>query len=102
MSDSYYQMPLALVFLWDVVRVTPHSEGQQSGPSPFPWIGIVAALAFRSVTQFGSSTFPEIGKFIAPQIMDTMLLLIFMMLAVLILRWVVSYTPSNSASTVDN
>jgi len=93
-SDSYYQMPLALVFLWDVLRVTPNSGARQSAINSFPWVGIGGALAFRAVTQFGSTTYSESGKYIAAQAMDGILLLLFITLAALILRWVLSYTPT--------
>jgi Glycosyltransferase family 87 len=59
-SGHYYQLPLALVFLWDVVRRTPESpHGKLSGGYPtlrsdaLPWIGLGAPVVFRSITQFG-------------------------------------------------
>jgi hypothetical protein len=51
-GGHYYQLPLALVFLWDVVRATSRSDAGSSGS--FPWIGIGAAIAFRSITPFGA------------------------------------------------
>jgi len=54
-GGHYYQLPLALVFLWDAVRTSRRSALVPPGPlalDTFPWIGLGAAIAFRSVTQF--------------------------------------------------
>jgi hypothetical protein len=54
-GGHYYQLPLALVFLWDAVRTSRRSAFPTPGASvldTFPWIGLGAAIAFRSVTQF--------------------------------------------------
>lgn len=56
-SGHYYQLPLAMVFLWDMTRTArmPTSEESRDSyiapTSPFPWLGIGSAIAFRSVTQ---------------------------------------------------
>lgn len=56
-SGHYYQLPLALVFLWDIVRGTPRTTSTAQGLSRsldlFPWAGFGAAVAFRSITQLG-------------------------------------------------
>jgi hypothetical protein len=56
-SGHYYQVPLALVFLWDVVRRSARQQGDGTARAPaldpFPWTGLGAAVAFRAITQVG-------------------------------------------------
>ena len=73
-SGHYYQLPLALVLLWDVVRTAPRPDRPTSGGlGSFPWIGLGAAIAFRSITPFDT---PD-----APWLKDALLLTLFALLA---------------------
>jgi hypothetical protein len=77
-TGHYYQVPLALVLLWDVVRTAPH-HGQvvTFGLHSFPWVGLGAALAFRSITQIGTPDLPA---------KDALLFILFAALAVIVWR----------------
>lgn len=72
-AGHHYQLPLALVLTWDLVRTAPGAQSNGSGFSHFPWIGIGAAIAFRSITPFPPTT------------KDALLLAFFITLALLTL-----------------
>ena len=67
-SGHYYQLPLALLFLWDAVRTAPRpgpggtpppdAAPTAAGRATFPWIGLGAALAFRSITPIDTTGSP--------------------------------------------
>jgi hypothetical protein len=80
-SDHYYQVPLALVFLWDVVRSTP-----RSGTSSVPWIGIGSAIAYRAVTQIDPLDYSIPVQFNMSWVRDILLLVLFVALALIMLR----------------
>ncbi|HYO48690.1 MAG TPA: hypothetical protein VEW94_02465 [Chloroflexia bacterium] len=80
-SDHYYQVPLALVFLWDIVRSTP-----RSGLSSVPWIGIGSAIAYRAVTQIDPLDYSIPVQFNMSWVRDILLLVLFVALAVIMLR----------------
>jgi hypothetical protein len=73
-SGHYYQLPLALVFAWDMVRTQPVAHASSLTLGAFPWIGLGSAIVFRSVTQLGPWWIKE-----------GLILLLFGMLAVLVL-----------------
>ncbi|HYP42153.1 MAG TPA: hypothetical protein VEX13_17485 [Chloroflexia bacterium] len=79
-SDHYYQVPLALVFLWDLVRSTP-----RSGPSSVPWIGIGAAIAYRAVTQIDPLDYSIPLQFNMSWVRDILLLILFIALVLVML-----------------
>jgi hypothetical protein len=80
-SDHYYQMPLALVFLWDLVRSTP-----RSGTSSVPWIGIGSAIAYRAITQLDPLDYSLPTQFNMSWVRDILLLVLFVTLALIMLR----------------
>jgi hypothetical protein len=80
-SDHYFQVPLALVFLWDLVRSTP-----RSGTSSVPWIGIGAAIAYRAVTQIDPLDYSIPVQFNMSWVRDILLLVLFVALALIMLR----------------
>jgi hypothetical protein len=51
-GPHYYQLPLLLAFIWDVVRTAPRIRAEGVRPGTFPWIGLGAAIAFRGISQF--------------------------------------------------
>ncbi|MFL5733753.1 MAG: hypothetical protein ACJ78Q_11175 [Chloroflexia bacterium] len=53
-SGHYYQLPLALVFVWDMVRTSSPAYPSRRVGAAFPWVGLGSAIAFRSITQFGT------------------------------------------------
>lgn len=80
-SDHYYQVPLALVFLWDLVRST-----SRSGPSTVPWIGIGSAIAYRAVTQIDPLDYSIPIQFNMSWVRDILLFILFVALASIMLR----------------
>jgi hypothetical protein len=50
-SGHYYQLPLVLVFAWDMVLSPSSARSSALIPGAFPWIGLGSAIVFRSVTQ---------------------------------------------------
>jgi hypothetical protein len=88
-SGHYYQLPLALIFLWDMVRTAPRTpalapsaEGERGmTPAPslsFPLLGLGAALVFRSITPFDTPGLPWLK--------DALLFALFAALALAALR----------------
>lgn len=74
-GGHYFALPLALIFVWDVVRTTPRGQFA-AGTAPlsfqsFPVIGLGAPILFRSITGFG----PGLLK-------DGLLLILFLSLMV--------------------
>lgn len=51
-GGHYYQGPLLLVLLWDVMRTAPRVTPLGVRPGTFPWVGLGAAIAFRGISQF--------------------------------------------------
>jgi hypothetical protein len=80
-SDHYYQVPLALVFLWDIVRSTP-----RSGTGSVPWIGIGSAIAYRAITQIDPLDYSIPNQFNMSWVRDILLLVMFVALALVMLR----------------
>jgi hypothetical protein len=80
-SDHYYQVPLALVFLWDLVRSTP-----RSGTSSLPWIGIGSAIAYRAITQIDPLDYSIPNQFNMSWVRDILLLVLFVALALVMFR----------------
>ena len=94
-SGHYYQLPLALVLLWDLTRSTrPVSEAveasgekssEQMSMGAWPWIGLGGAVAFRSITAIST---PD-----SPWLRDLLLFALFAALAILAL-WGAKRKPS--------
>jgi hypothetical protein len=68
-TGHYYQLPLALVLVWDAVRTAPR----------WPWIGLAAAAGFRSLA--AAVDLPA-----TPWVKDAVLFLLFAGLVALALR----------------
>lgn len=51
-GPHYYQLPLLLIFLWDVVRTAPRRAEGGWRLGSFPWIGLGGVIAFRGISQF--------------------------------------------------
>ncbi len=88
-SEHYYPLPLAMVFVWDMLRVT--RPGPRRGPltlnwDNFPWVGVGAAIAYKSLTQLDASTFPSIGISSQSWLGDAVLFVLFAALAGLMWR----------------
>jgi hypothetical protein len=67
-SDHYYQLPLAFIFLWDILRSSPPAAGG-TARSSVPWVGLGSAIAFRTITQINIGTAPP-GRFQPPWQME--------------------------------
>jgi hypothetical protein len=63
-SDHYYQVPLACIFLWDILRSSPRVAGG-TARSSVPWVGLGAAIAYRTITQINIGVTPP-GPFRPP------------------------------------
>lgn len=96
-SDHYYQLPLALLFIWDIVRTTPRLRNPLPGVSAFPWVGIGAAIAYKSLTQMDPTTYPHAGKYAVPWLGDLLLFFLFLGLAVIIVRGITRQRHSSEA-----
>jgi hypothetical protein len=93
-GGHYYVMPLALVFLWDVVRTAPVEAGGASAGiwarkawAGVPAIGLGSAMIFRSVTQWDPWWFKL-----------SLMGLLFLSLVLITLRAALSDTPPNPDS----
>jgi hypothetical protein len=65
-SDHYYQLPLACIFLWDILRSSPPvAGGSGTARSSVPWVGLGSAIAYRTITQINIGTAPP-GRFQPP------------------------------------
>ena len=86
-SDSYFQLPLALVFLWDVARKTPVARNVKAARfASVPWVGIGAAVAYQSINLLDPGAFTNMAQATAPWHMDALLFALFAAISIMILR----------------
>lgn len=92
-SNHYYQLPLAFIFIWDVLRTssTGQSRGGQSrggqsqdGKYAFPWLGIGAILGYRSLEQIDIGDSPSFTHVTLPYLTDGLIFGLFAVITVLI------------------
>src|SRR5436190_116323 len=74
-TGHYYQLPLALVLIWDIVRTTPRPSPNGQVHIAIPWVGLGAPVVFRSITQLG-----------VWWVKDGLVITLFVVLAVITLR----------------
>lgn len=97
-GGHYYQLPLLLVFLWDIVRTTPRSSPPMPtipasathtpwNAFPLPLLGILASIAFRSVTS-------SLNDGHLADLKSVLLLLLYLFLAAVTLRG--SFSPRDT------
>ncbi len=104
-SDHYYPLPLACIFLWDILRSSPPVAGS-TARSLVPWVGLGSAIAYRTITQINIGAAP-LGPFQPPWQLEVpvsrsmaqftlvwfsplLLFVLFTGLSFAILRWVLS------------
>ena len=102
-SDHYYALPLACIFLWDILRSSPKVAGG-TARSSMPWVSLGSAIAYRTITQINIGPAPP-GPFQPPWQFEVpvsgfmaqftlvwfsplLLFVLFMGLSFAILRWV--------------
>ncbi|HUP27799.1 MAG TPA: hypothetical protein VM409_05135 [Chloroflexia bacterium] len=91
-SDGYYQFPLALIFLWDLVRRAPLAEGDSTSVlQSFPWVGVGAGVLYRCINLLDPGALSSRAMTNAAWYMDPLLLVLFLVIAGLLLRHVMYY-----------
>jgi hypothetical protein len=65
-SDHYYALPLASIFLWDILRTSPPvAASGATARGGVPWVGLGSAIAYRTITQINIGPAPP-GRFQPP------------------------------------
>jgi hypothetical protein len=106
-SDHYYALPLACIFLWDILRSSSPVAGGRAR-SLVPWVGLGSAIAYRTITQINIGTAPlvpfqppwqlefpvsaNMAQFTLGWFSPLLLFVLFTGLSFAILRWVLGQT----------
>lgn len=99
-DHHYFQVPLVLLFLWDLLRIAPTTTGTVATLASFPWFGLGSALLYGSLRQIDWQTFNSGDEIRADWLGYFMIFLMFVGLSVVIVVRLVSDRQPREASDV--
>lgn len=82
-SNHYYQLPLAIIFIWDMLRTSSTSQSR-GGKYAFPWLGMGVILAYRALEQIDIGDSPSFTHVTFPFLTDGLIFWLFAVIALLI------------------